>query len=340
MAKIKSFVDFVMDKYGDSYFVNDFNTNTEVIPTGSLALDVSIGVGGIPKGRYTEIYGPESAGKTTLALSLVRQAILQGDKRVLYIETENNLNPNYVKTVLGDLYSKDQVFIQPKTANAAFDIAIAGVKDKFNLIIVDSFGSLTPEKELEDEFEAQHVGLVPRLVSKFLRDVNYDLRTNNVAFVCLNQVRANIGGYGSSFSTPAGHALKHFTSLRVMVTKGKEIKASASDENAIGNIVNFTIKKNKMGMPFRSAFTNIIYGEGIDYYRDVLNFGQLLGAVESKGSYLAFEGKTISSRPGIANAIQTLKDDKETLDKIVKTCYTIANVEFKADAALVASDED
>lgn len=337
MAKQKSFLDYVEDRYGDDYFLDKTDENLGSIPTGSLALDVSIGIGGIPKGRFTEIYGPESVGKTTLALSIVKQAILSGHERVLYIETENNLNPRYVSSILGDLQSDKQVFIQPETAETAFDIALAGSKGDFDLVLFDSVGSLTPEKELKDDFTDQHIGLVPRIVSKFLRNANYNVRTKKIAFVLLNQIRANIGGYGHSYATPAGYALKHFTSVRVALTKGKAIEESKDgDKQIIGNIVNFTIKKNKVGTPFRSAFTNVIFGEGIDFYRDAINFGTLLGVIESRGSYLSFDGETISSKPGLANAVQALKESPETLDKLVNACYNTVGL----NKVITSTDED
>lgn len=323
--KEKSFGDTIRDIVGDSAIIEDLEREVKAIPTGSLALDVSIGAGGIPKGRFTEIFGVESAGKTTLALSIIKNGFESGTiDSFLYVDTENNLNLGYVKSLLGEYIGRGLI-VQPLSAEDAFSVSLKGVEEGIDLIIFDSVGSLSPSKELEDDFTQQHVGLVPRLMSKFLRMAGGKVRENNTAFVFINQVRDNIGTYYGGLTTPAGHALRHFLSLRIQLSKGKDIE---DKETVIGNLVNFTIKKNKVGVPFRTAFTNNIYGTGIDYYRDVINFGTLLGVVESRASYFAFEGTTIGSKPGLLNTAISLSENRELLDKIVRECYNTAKVKL------------
>jgi recombination protein RecA len=158
--------------------------------------------------------------------------------------------------------------------------------------------------------------------------VAFEVRKREVAFVYSNQVRANIGSYFGGYTTPAGYALKHYTSVRIYMSRSKDIE---DGDDLIGNFVNFVIKKNKVGTPFRQATTNIIYGKGIDYYRDVISFASLLGVIKNRGSYYGFEGDTIGNKPGISNTANYLREDPKLLDKIVEMCYNIAGVESNVE---------
>lgn len=320
MAKKEvSFLDEILDKYGDEVAIRKYEGGIPAISTGSLGIDVSTGIGGIPKGRFTEIYGAEGSGKTTLLLNIANLAVKAGE-RVAFIDTENGLDYAYAHDIIGDFEPEQLIIIQPESAEDSFAIALSAVEHDYGVILFDSVAALSPSKELEEDMDKSQVALAPRLTSKFLRKVAYKVRQKEVAFVFTNQVRANIGSYVGGWVTPAGYALKHYTSLRIYLSKGKEIK---DDEKVIGHFVNFTIKKNKVGTPYRQATTNIIFGKGVDYYRDVLSFGALLGVIKNRGSYFGFEEDTIGSKAGATNTALALEEDQELLDKIVKMCYNV-----------------
>ena len=327
----KSLLDDILEKYGEDAILRKPEGNIPAISTGALSLDVSIGIGGIPIGRITEIYGPESSGKTTLALSVVNQTLRLPESRILYIDTENSLDYGYLSSVI-DKEFHDQIeervlVVQPKSGEDALEIAEAGVDARFNLIVFDSIAALSPEKELEDPFDKDHIGLVPRLASKFLRRKAVDIRRNSVAFLAINQVRANIGSFTGGFTTPVGHAFKHWTSVRVFVVATKKIR---DKEDEIGREVKFTIQKNKVAIPYRTAYMPLIYGKGFDYYRDVVGFANLLGVVKTRGAYYSFEEETIGQ--GIVKAAEELEQNQELLDKIVKACYNVAgSVSYASD---------
>lgn len=320
MAKKEvSFLDEILDKYGEEVAIRKYEGGIPAISTGSLGIDVSTGIGGIPKGRFTEIYGAEGSGKTTLLLNIANLAIKAGE-RVAFIDTENGLDYAYAHDIIGDFEPEQLIIIQPESAEDSFAIALSAVEHDYSVILFDSVAALSPSKELEESMDKSQVALAPRLTSKFLRKVAYQVRQKEVAFVFTNQIRANIGSYVGGWVTPAGYALKHYTSLRIYLSKGKEIK---DGETVVGHFVNFTIKKNKVGTPYRQATTNIIFGKGVDYHRDVLSFGSLLGVIKNRGSYFGFEEDTIGSKAGATNTALALEADQELLDKIVKMCYNV-----------------
>lgn len=324
MAKQKSFLDDVIDKYGANVIAKDYTDGHPSISTGSLAIDVSTGIGGIPVGRYSEIYGPEAGGKTTLSLSICRQAILTGLK-CLYVDVENSVDIPYAKAVIGDVYSDDSiVFIQPDTAEDAFALAEKGIDSGFRTIIFDSIASISPEEEVMKDYGKQSIGLAPRLTNQFLKKTRNKILNDDICFIFTNQIRANIGSYMGGYITPAGYALKHYTSLRIYLAKRTNIENQGGD--VVGNDVEFVIKKNKLANPFRTAMTNIIYGEGVDYLRDVVKFGAFLGAIKSRGPYLAFNDVVLGQ--GIVKTMDNLRENPETLDKIVETCYNLASVKY------------
>jgi recombination protein RecA len=338
MAKREeNFLDQILDEFGEDVVLRKYEGGIPAISTGSLSLDVSIGIGGVPKGRFTEFYGPEGGGKTTLLLNIAKEAIKAGEK-VLYIDTENSLDYAYAEEILGKLLKEDNpIFIQPQSAETSFEIAHAGINSGFSCILFDSVAALSPQEELDKGMEKMQVGLAPRITSKFLRKVAFEVRQKEVAFIYTNQVRANIGSYFGGYTTPAGYALKHYTSVRVYLSKSKDIEI---DEKPIGNFVNFVIKKNKVGIPFRQATTNIIYGKGVDYYRDVISFASLLGVIKNRGSYFAFEEETIGNKPGVSNTAQALAKDQKLLDKIVEMCYNITGAKIEKEEKEVKTKDD
>jgi recombination protein RecA len=315
-----TFLSDIVDKFGDAVLVDDTD-KVDVIPTGSLSLDVSIGVGGIPRGKITEIFGSEGGGKTTLALSIVKNALKLG-LRALYIDAENMLDYGLLKDMIGEVLNKDQlVILNPETAEDAFNMIEMGLQSgDFELIILDSVGSLAPKKEQDDEFEDANVGLLARLVSKFLRRNSHVVSEKNIALVLLNQVRAKIGAYMASFETPGGHALKHFTSLRISLSRGQEMKVG---NETIGIMTKFIIKKNKLSAPFRSYTIPIVFGKGIDTFSDTVDFCSMLGVIKKKGSYYKFEDITIGQ--GKLAAGDFLEKNPETLDRIKISLYNSLN---------------
>jgi recombination protein RecA len=323
MKKSKDLLQELQDKYGEDILIKEYPDGHPTVSTGSLAIDVSTGIGGIPVGRYTEIYGPEAGGKTTLCLTICKYALNQGLK-TLYVDVENSVDSKYAKSIIGDLYNSDEFIIaQPHTAEDSFSIAEAGIDNGYRCIIFDSVASISPEDEMEKDYGKQVIGLSPRLTNQFLKKTKAKIREKEVVFIITNQIRANIGAYVGGYTTPAGYALKHYTSLRIYLSKGLAIK---EEDEAVGNMINFVIKKNKLAVPYRQAETNLIYGSGIDYYLDILKFSSLLGVIKSRGPYFSLGDITLGQ--GTIKAIEYMKENPEILDKIVEMCYNVAGVKY------------
>lgn len=325
----KGLIKAVLDNFGDDIKMRE--EKTEGMPSGSLALDICIGVGGFPKGRFTEIYGSESTGKTSLCLATCRQLLKRvknedSSERIVYIDTENSLDYNYIKQIMGDYYNNEHMTIfQPKVAEDALEIALLSIQDDVDLIILDSVASLSPSDELKKSMSDLQVGLLARLIAKFLRMAVFDVREKNITFLFTNQVRAKIGSYAKSYETPAGNALKHYISTKVFLGKGEKITLKGEE---IGNRVKFTIKKNKVGQPFMSARTNNIFGTGINFERDVIEFSKMLGVVQQASSYYKLDGETIGNSPGIVAVCEELNSNRILLDNIIKRCYNAVNIEI------------
>ncbi len=315
-----SFLDYIVDKYGSNFIVEDSVEKLDFIPTGSPSLDFSIGIGGIPVGRFSEIDGPESVGKSTLALSIANNCIKQGNK-VLYVDVENTMDYNYIRSLIDADFTIDNILlVRPDTAEQAFEISEKGIlSNEFKLIIFDSIGGLAPQKEKEDEFTDANVALVSRLLSKFLRRTSFAVRANNVAFLFLNQVRDNIGSYTHGYTLPGGHALKHFCSLMISMTKGEQIKFG---DEIVGTISKFSIKKNKVAPPFRSFFIPIMFGKGVDTYRDLVEFGITMGILQKGGAYIKYQDETIGK--GMVNTIENLSNDENLTNKILSDLRNLA----------------
>jgi recombination protein RecA len=312
VKKSKDLLEELQDKYGEQILIKEYPDGHPTVSTGSLAIDVSTGIGGIPVGRYTEIYGPEAGGKTTICLAICKNAMEHGLK-TLYVDVENSVDSEYAKQIVGD--STDLLIVQPKTAEDSFTIAEMGIDNGYRCIVFDSVASISPNDEMEKDYGKQVIGLSPRTKAK--------IREREVIFVITNQIRASIGSYVGGYTTPAGYALKHYTSLRIYLSKGKSID---EEGRPVGNMVNFVIKKNKLAVPYRQAETNLIYGKGIDYYRDVLTFSGLLGVVQSRGPYFTFGDITLGQ--GTIKAIDYLGQNPEILDKIVEMCYNVAGIKY------------
>lgn len=320
--KEQSFLDRILDEFGEAVLDNH-TKKVDSISTGCVSLDTSIGVGGIPKGMLTELFGPEGSGKTTIALNTAKQVTQSGGK-VLYIDVENLLNTEILRSVLGENIEVENIqILTPDSAEMAFTMAEMGIESgEFNLIVIDSIGAMASKAEKEKEFDKDTMGQLPKLVGRFIKRNVYDIRTSNIAVLLINQVRDNVGSYIKSYKTPGGHQLQHQVAVRISLTKGEDLKRG---EEKVGIVTKFVVKKNKLAPPFRSFTIPILFGQGIDYFADLIDFAKLLGVLTMRGSNYYFGEERLGQ--GKTATRERLMEDKSTLDKIVETVYNIVNHE-------------
>ncbi len=309
----------IQEKYGDGSIMKlgeAKRVDVDVIPTGSISLDLALGVGGIPRGRIVEIYGPESSGKSTLCLHVVAE-VQKVNGTAAYIDAEHALDPEYAKKIgvkVGDL-----LISQPDNGEQALEIVETLVRSGgVDLIIVDSVAALTPRAEIEGEMDQQHMGLQARLMSHALRKLAAITAKANTAIIFINQIRHKIGVYfGNPETTTGGLALKFYSSVRLEVRRAAQIQAG---EKIIGNRVKAKVVKNKVAPPFRTAEFDILYNEGISRLADLINTGVALGVVSKAGSWYNFGEQKLGQ--GIEGSRQLLKEnpklEKEILDSIKK----------------------
>ena len=282
----------------------------EAIPTGSIALDIALGIGGIPRGRVTEIYGPEGSGKTTLAQHIVAQAQKMGGVAA-FIDMEHALDPAYAQKCGVDV---DELYIsQPDTGEQALEIAEALIRSgAVDVVVIDSVAALVPRAEIEGEMGDSHPGLQARLMSQALRKLSGAIKQSNTAMIFTNQLRHKIGVmFGSPETTSGGMALKFYSSVRLDMRRREAIKRGGE---VIGNRTKVTVKKNKVAPPFRKAEFDIMYNEGISREGDLLDMAVELGIVEKSGSYYSF-GETRLGQ-GRENAKEFLRENIELADEI------------------------
>ncbi len=320
MTKPKSFNVQMEELYGDDItkvFITD-EEPLQFISTGAISLDVSIG-GGIPIGRYTTIDGVESSGKSTLAVSICKNCIERYGKKALYIDQENQMVYDYILQLLGEENRDKFVLTKPSTSDEAFKMIEAGIEtEEFGVIILDTVAALSPIEEQEKDFDKASMAIIPRDLAKFFRRNSFKLRTKKVAVVFINQVRDLIGSYVKAYSNPGGHALKHYSSVIISMSKGQEIKVG---EDTIGILSKFVVKKNKIAPPFRTHMIPIIFGTGVDTLRDMIDFSATLGVLRKAGPYYKFND--INLGRGMIDTMATLQEDPETLDRIIESCYTM-----------------
>ena len=282
----------------------------DAIPTGSLALDAALGIGGIPKGRIIEIYGPESSGKTTLALHILASCQKQKGE-VAFVDAEHALDPEYAAALGVDIDS--MLVSQPDTGEQALEITDALVRSgAVDVVVVDSVAALTPRAEIEGEMGDSFVGLQARLMSQALRKLAGNISKTNCVVIFINQIRQKIGVmYGSNETTTGGNALKFYASIRIDI---RRIEAIKNGTELIGNKTRAKVIKNKVAPPFREAIFDIMYGEGISHFGELVDIGVLLELVQKSGSWFSIGEERIGQ--GRDNAKQYLADHKEIADKL------------------------
>lgn len=305
----------LQEKYGEGSIMTlsaDQRKKVEAISTGSFSLDLALGVGGMPKGRVIEIYGPESSGKTTLTLHVVAEAQKKGGK-CAFIDAEHALDPEYAKRI--GVNVSDLLVSQPDNGEQALEIVEALVRSgAVDVIVVDSVAALTPRAEIEGEMGQQHMGLQARLMSQALRKLTAITAKSNTIVIFINQIRMQIGVmFGNPETTPGGKALKFYSSVRIEVRRAAQIKKG---EQIIGNRVKAKVVKNKVAPPFRTAEFDIMYGEGISYEADLLTAAAKYGVVKKSGAWYSFGDQKLGG--GMDAARLNLKSNPKLAKQIAE----------------------
>ncbi len=285
---------------------HDKAVEIEAIPTGSLGLDIALGIGGLPRGRVVEIYGPESSGKTTLALSAIAQAQKLGGT-CAFVDAEHALDPSYARKL--GVKVEDLLISQPDAGEQALEITDTLVRSgAIDIVVIDSVAALVPRAELEGEMGDSHVGLQARLMSQALRKLTASIARSNTCVIFINQIRMKIGVmFGSPETTTGGNALKFYASVRLDI---RRIGAIKEREEVVGNQTRVKVVKNKVAPPFRQVEFDIMYGEGISFTGELVDLGLKAGIIEKSGSWYSYDSQRIGQ--GRENARQFLKQHPET----------------------------
>ena len=284
----------------------------EVISSGSITLDTALGIGGYPKGRIIEIYGPESSGKTTFALHAIAEAQKNGGKAA-FIDAEHALDPVYASKLGVNI--NELLLSQPDNGEQALEITEALVRSgAISIIVIDSVAALVPQAEIEGEMGDSHVGLQARLMSQALRKLSGIINKTNTVAIFINQLREKVGVmFGNPEVTPGGRALKFYSSVRLEIRRGEQIKLGT---DIIGNKANIKVVKNKMAPPFKTCSVDIMYGTGISKYGELVDLGVQANVLEKSGAWYAYKGEKIGQ--GKENAKEWLKNNPEEAKKIIK----------------------
>ena len=293
------------------------NTDVDVIPTGSILLDDCLGIGGYPKGRVIEIFGPESSGKTTLTLHAIAECQKQGG-RAAFVDAEHSIDPLYAQNLGVDI--DELILSQPDSGEQALDIVeMLARSNAIDLIIVDSVAALVPQAEIEGEMGDNQVGLQARLMSKAMRKLAGILNKSSCTIIFINQLREKVGViHGNPEVTTGGRALKFYASVRIDIRRAEVLK---QESDIYGNTVNIKIVKNKVAPPFKSCKVDIIYGEGISRTGEVLDLGCELGLIKKSGSWYEVNGQRMGQ--GRENAKMFLKDNIEIFNNLVNEIKSI-----------------
>ena len=294
----------------------------ETVPTGSLSLDIALGVGGFPKGRIVEVYGPESSGKTTIALQAVAEVQKQGG-RAAFIDAEHALDPVYAKALGVDI--NELLLSQPDTGEQALEICEALVRSNaVQIVVIDSVAALVPQAEIEGEMGDNHVGLQARLMSQALRKLAGIINKTNTIAIFINQLREKVGiMFGNPETTTGGRALKFYASIRLDVRRGEQIKVG---DSVIGNRTTVKVVKNKMAPPFKTATVDMMYGEGISYEGELIDLASEIDVINKSGAWYSYNGEKIGQ--GKENTKIFLRNNPDIaaeIDYRVREHYNILN---------------
>ncbi len=315
MKELDELLSSLQEKFGEGAIMKlgeAKKMDVPVVPTGSFSLDLALGVGGLPRGRVVEIFGPESSGKTTLALNVVAQAQRQGG-RAAFIDAEHALDPEYAAKL--GVNVNELLISQPDNGEEALNILDSLVRSgMISVVVVDSVAALTPRAELEGEMGDQHVGRQARMMAQALRKLTAIANQSQTLIIFINQLRMKIGVmFGNPETTPGGMALKFAASVRIDIRRIAQVKKG---EEVMGNRVRAKVVKNKVAPPFRLAEFDIMFGEGISYEADVLNSAVNRGVVKKAGASFSFEGEKLGV--GFDTARLKLKEDKKLLGEVKK----------------------
>ena len=304
------------------------NQKIDVISSGSVSLDLALGIGGYPKGRIIEIYGPESSGKTTFALHAIAEAQKKGG-RVAFIDAEHALDPTYASKIgvnIGDL-----LLSQPDNGEQALEICEALVRSgAISVIVIDSVAALVPQAEIEGEMGDSHVGLQARLMSQALRKLSGIINKTNTVCIFINQLREKVGVmFGNPETTPGGRALKFYASIRLEIRRGEQIKLGT---NIIGSKANIKVVKNKMAPPFKTCTVDIMYGEGVSVLGEIVDLGAEANILSKSGAWYSYNGEKVGQ--GKENVKEWLKKNpniRAEIEKKVRDYYKDKDVEKIGD---------
>ncbi len=284
----------------------------DVVSSGSMAIDIALGVGGFPKGRIIEIFGPESSGKTTVALQAIAEVQKQGG-RAAFIDAEHALDPVYAKNLGVDI--NELLLSQPDTGEQALEICEALVRSEaVNLVVIDSVAALVPQAEIDGEMGDAHVGLQARLMSQALRKLSGTMNKTKTTAIFINQLREKVGVmFGNPETTPGGRALKFYSSIRLDIRRGEQIKQG---DQVIGNRTNIKVVKNKVAPPFKTASVDIMYGEGISREGEIVDIASDLSIIDKSGAWYSYNGEKIGQ--GKENTKIYLKENPDLCAEITQ----------------------
>ena len=305
----------------------------DVTATGSLSLDIALGVGGFPKGRIIEIYGPESSGKTTIALHAIAEVQKTGG-RAAFIDAEHALDPVYAQKLGVNI--NELLLSQPDTGEQALEICDALVKSEaVSIVVIDSVAALVPQAEIEGEMGDSHVGLQARLMSQALRKLSGTISKTKTTAIFINQLREKVGVlFGNPETTPGGRALKFYSTIRLDIRRGEQIKMG---DSVIGNKTNIKVVKNKVAPPFRTATVDIMYGEGVSKTGELVDLASENNIIQKSGAWFSYNGEKIGQ--GRENVKQYLKMNPDILEEIENKVRDIYNIPLNKKGNKIKKEE-
>ncbi len=336
-ASIEETIKAMKKKFGDDSIMKLDQkplVGLEAIPTGSFGLDIALGIGGLPSGRIVEIFGPESSGKTTLALHVVAEAQKKGGI-CAYIDAEHAMDPEYAKKI--GVKTSELFISQPATGEQALDMVESMVESqKFSVVVIDSVASLTPKAEIEGEMGEQHVGRQARLMSHALRKLVGITAQSKTVVIFINQLRQNIGQmYGNPEFTPGGKALKFYTSVRLDIRRIAQIKKG---EEIMGGRIRVKVVKNKVAPPFKQTEFDLMYNQGISKEGEILVLGEKYNVLEKSGSSYEYKGEKLGR--GYSASVDYLKENKDTANKVIQDIMREISTKVEVETELETTESE